>query len=138
MANNTRYTYITFANDVLAIVNGAEVTAEIKERVTLKANDLIATQTAKAEYNKANPKKSTAKGASEATKANGAVILSVLTAEPMTASEICAVAGVELTALQVANAVKFLEGVQSAKVIRETVNAKGLRAQKEYTAYFKA
>ena len=54
----------------------------------------------------------------------------------MTAAEINKALGADYTALQVANAVKFIEGIQSCKVVRDTVNGKGLRQQKEYTAYF--
>ena len=138
MANSKKYTYVDFANEAIAIANRISDlfdTDSERSRFIEKAQALIATQTAKSEYNKSNPKKSTAKGASEQTKANGATIMQVLTSEPMTAAEIAAATGVEFTALQVANAVKFLEGVESVKVVRETVNGKGLKAQKEYTAY---
>lgn len=139
---NTRYTYITFAEEVKELVSGKlTLTAEIAARVTDKANDLIATQSAKQTYNANNPKKSTAKGASEETKAKADLINSVLptTMEmAMTASELNESLGTEFTALQVANAVKFIEGATATKVIRETVNGKGLKQQKEYTAYFKA
>lgn len=136
MANTTRYTYEMFGKDVLALVNGEiEVTDAIRERMTAKAEALIAAQVKKAEYNAAHPKKSTAKGASAATQEKAAAIKSVLTAEPMTAAEINAALGTDYTALQVANAVKFIEGATASKVIRKTTNAKGLTAEKEYTAY---
>lgn len=139
---NTRYTYITFAEEVKALIAGTiQLTPEIATRVTEKANDLIATQTAKKTYNAENPKKSTAKGASEDTKAKATAISSVLpnTAETaITATEINAILETEFTALQVANAVKFIDGATATKVIRETVNGKGLKQQKEYTAYFRA
>lgn len=137
MANTSkRYTYVDFANEVKAVMNGELViTSEIAKRISEKADALIATQTAKATYNANNPKKSTAKGASEETKAKANQIRAILSAEPLTASEINAKLDTEYTALQVANAVKFIEGAQSVKVIRETVNGKGLKSQKEYTAY---
>ena len=53
----------------------------------------------------------------------------------MTAAEINAALGTDYTALQVANAVKYIEGAKASKVIRKTTNAKGLTAEKEYTAY---
>src|SRR5215510_11690691 len=133
MANSTKYTYVTFANEAIALANGTPLTDVA--RFIEKATALIATQESKSAYNKANPKKSTAKGASEDTKAKAAQIAGVLNTEPLTASDINELLGTEYTALQVANAVKFIEGATSTKVIRESVNAKGLKAQKEYTAY---
>lgn len=139
---NARYTYITFAEEVKAIVNGTlTVTDEIKARVNEKAQALIDTQTSKKAYNADHPKKSTAKGASADTQEKANAISAVLANVPegaMTASEINAELGTEYTALQVANAIKFIEGATSVKVIRDSVNAKGLKAQKEYTAYYKA
>lgn len=133
---NARYTYITFAEEVKAILEGKiEITAEVKARVAEKADALIATQTAKKDYNAANPKKSTAKGASAETQAKATQIATILDGEPKTAAEINELLGTEYTALQVANAVKFIEGAKSEKVIRDSVNAKGLKSQKEYTAY---
>jgi len=140
MAKNTRYTYIDMANEIKGLLTGEiAMTAEIGTRVIEKLDALIATQQSKADYNKANPKKSTAKGASEDTKAKGVQIAGVLpnnAENAVTASEINSLLGTEFTALQVANAVKFLDGAVSCKVIRESVNAKGLKAQKEYTAYY--
>lgn len=133
MANNTKYTYVTFAQEAIALANGETITDTA--RFIEKANALIATQTNKAAYNAANPKKATAKGASEDTKAKAAQIGAILDTTPRTASEINALLGTDYTALQVANAVKFIDGATSTKVIRESVNAKGLKSQKEYTAY---
>ena len=139
---NTRYTYVDFANEVKAIVNGeTAITAELTARIVEKADALIATQESKKAYNANNPKKSTAKGASEETKAKAAKIVAVLpdnAENAVTAAEINELTGEDFTALQVANAVKFIEGAKSCKVVRETTNAKGLKSQKEYTAYFKA
>lgn len=133
---NTRYTYAAYAKEVIAIVNGEiEVTDEIRTRVAEKSAALLAAQEAKAAYNATHPKKNTAKGASEATKEKAAAIQGALTATPMTAAEINAALGTDYTALQVANAVKYIEGVKASKVIRKTTNAKGLTAEKEYTAY---
>ena len=134
---NSRYTYAMFAAEVLGIVHGEiELSAEVIERVTAKATDLANAQAKKAEYNAAHPKKSGAKGASAETKAKAEAIKTVLSAEPMTAAEINKALCEDYTALQVANAVKFIEGAKSCKVVRTTVNGKGLKADKEYTAYF--
>ena len=134
---NSRYTYAQFATEVIGIVHGEiELSAEVIERVTAKANDLANAQAKKSAYNATHPKKNTAKGASPATKEKAENIAKALTADPKTTAEINAELGTDYTALQVANAVKFIEGVQSTKVIRKTTNAKGLTAEKEYTAYF--
>ena len=133
---NTRYTYAAYAKEVIAIVNGEiEVTDEIRTRVAEKSAALLAAQESKAAYNATHPKKSTAKGASAATMEKANAIKSVLTASPMTAAEINAALGTDYTALQVANAVKYIEGVTSEKVVRTVTNSKGLTSQKEYTGY---
>lgn len=133
----SRYTYTDFANDVIAIVNGEmKVTPDVTAKVTEKAQALLNAQLAKAAYNATHQRKSTAKGASAETQAKANAIASVLTTTPMTASEINTALGSDYTALQVANAVKFINGVQSTKVVRSSLNAKGLRQEKEYTAYF--
>lgn len=138
--NNTsasKYTYTAFAKEVMGIVSGEiEVTAAVAERVTAKAAALLATQENRAAYNATHPKKSAAKGASADTAAKAEAIKGVLSAEPMTATEINAALGADYTALQVANACKFIPGVATCKVVRTTTNSKGLRADKEYTAYF--
>ncbi len=141
MAKTTRYTYLTFANEVKEILEGTlEITPEVVERMTAKADDLIAAQTAKKEYNAANPRKSAAKGPSETTKALAEKISEVLgkgEETARTAAEINALLETDLSPLQIATAVKFVEGATSCKVIREALNNKGLRSEREYTAYFK-
>ncbi len=137
MANKTSYTYAMFASDVIAILDGdKELTAELTALMRDKASDLLDQQVKKAAYNAAHPKKNAAKGASAETQAKANTIAKVLSVKPMTAAEISAACGVDYTALQVANACKYIEGVKSCKVIRQTVNAKGLKSEKEYTAYF--
>lgn len=132
----SRYTYTQFGNDIIALLNGEiEVTDALRERMTAKAVDLLNAQAKKAEYNATHPKAGKAKGASAETMSKANAIKGVLSTEPMTAAEINAALGADYTALQVANAVKYIEGVTSVKVIRTTTNAKGLTAQKEYTAY---
>lgn len=137
MANNTsKYTYTAFAAEVIGIVKGEiEITPDVAERVSAKAAALLATQESKAAYNAAHPKKSAAKGASPDTAAKAKAIEGVLSATPMTAAEINAALGADYTALQVANACKFIPGVVTSKVVRTTTNGKGLKADKEYTAY---
>ena len=137
MATNTsRYTYKQFGLDIIALAKGElDMTPEVAVRLIEKAQALVNAQESKAAYNATHPKKSTAKGASAATKEKAEAIKSVLGADPMTAAEINAALGTDYTALQVANAVKFIPGAQSCKVARTTVNAKGLKSDKEYTAY---
>lgn len=136
--NNTgnRYTYATFATDVLALLEGKKAltelpTASMKE----KAQALLNAQATKQAYNAAHPRKSSSNGPSGDTKARAAQIATVLDSTPKTAAEINAELGTEYTALQVANAVKYIEGAKSCKVVRSTINGKGLKADKEYTAY---
>lgn len=128
------YTYTMFAQDVIAMLNGEKVDTE-KDTMLAKAEDLLQAQLNKAAYNAAHPRKSTAKGPSEKTAAVIAAIKPVLGAEPMTAADINAALGTTYTALMVANAVKYIDGVTACKVVRTTTNSKGLKADKEYTAY---
>lgn len=141
MAKTTRYTYITFGNEVKEILEGTlEITPEVTKRMTEKADALIAAQTYKQRYNALNPKKSAPKGASEETKALAEKISEVLgkgEETARTAAEINVLLETDLSPLQIATAVKFVEGATSCKVIREVLNNKGLRSEREYTAYFK-
>jgi len=130
-----KYTYVNFANDVIALINGEKVETGTLTLMTEKANDLIKTHTKKAEYNANNPKKAAPKGASTETQANADAIKSVLTNEPMTTEDINAALNAEFTPLQVSNAIRFIDGVEKSKVIRMVKNAKGLTGEKEYTAY---
>lgn len=139
MMNKTtsRYTYANFAADVIAVLNGEiEVTDALKSRMIDKAQALSVAQANKAAYNAAHPKAGKAKGASAETQAKADAIKGILTDDPMTAAEINAALGTDYTALQVANAAKYIDGIRSTKVIRPFVNGKGLRSEKEYTAYF--
>lgn len=135
--NSTKYTYTMLANDVIALLNGEiELTELPKAAMLAKATDLLNAQANKAAYNAAHKAERAPKGASEETKAKAAAIKSALSGTPMTTAEINAALGKDFTALQVANAVKYIEGAKSCKVVRETVNGKGLKSEKEYTAYF--
>lgn len=132
----SRYTYADFAADVVALVNGElELTDDKSAAMVDKANALLAAQVKKSEYNATHAKKSAPKGPSTATMDKANSIASVLTAEPMTTAEINAALGTDYTPLQVANACRYICGVTSCKVVRSTVNAKGLKSDKEYTAY---
>lgn len=136
MATTSKYTYKQFGLDIIALALGElELTPEVSIRLMEKAQALVSAQDSKAAYNAAHPKKSTAKGASAATMEKANAIKSVLTASPMTAAEINAALGTDYTALQVANAVKYIEGVTSEKVVRTVTNSKGLTSEKEYTGY---
>lgn len=135
--STSRYTYSEFAKDVIALADGEiEMTEALASKVREKAVALLATQEAKALYNASHPRKNAAKGASSETQAKATAISTVLTHEPMTTSDINTALGTDFTALQVANAVKFIAGAQSTKMVRTTTNAKGLKQEKEYTAYF--
>ena len=136
MATTSKYTYKQFGLDIIALAKGElELSPEVAMRLMEKAQALVNAQESKAAYNATHPKKSTAKGASAATMEKANAIKSVLTASPMTAAEINAALGTNYTALQVANAVKYIEGVTSEKVVRTIANSKGLTSQKEYTGY---
>lgn len=141
MAKTTsRYTYVLFGEEVKALCATAlqlkAIDAATFERMTEKADALIGTQAKKAEYNKANPKKATAKGASEKTQILVDKLVGILSSEPMTTAEISEVLGEKLEALQVSNAMRYVPNSDKTKVIRTTTNDKGLTSQKEYTAYF--
>lgn len=66
----------------------------------------------------------------------GTAIAKVLGTEPMTMREINAALGTDYTALQVANAVKYIPGAESCKVWRMVTNGRGEKVEREYTAYF--
>lgn len=139
MAKNTRYTYVSFGNEVVDVVASALtnklIDAMQAERMIDKANALIATQEKKSTYNAANPKKSTPKGASEKTQAVANALASVLTDIPMTTAELNEALGTTYTPLQVSNAIKFVPNWAKETVVRDVVSPKGLKSQKEYTAY---
>lgn len=134
-ANN--YTYAMFGNDIVSLAKGElELTPELSVKLITKAQALITAQEKKAAYNAAHPSKTKSKGPSDDTKALAKKIAAVLSDTPMTAAEIgIAIREADIPALRVSNAVKFIEGVKKTKVVRETVNNKGLMAQREYTAY---
>ena len=63
-------------------------------------------------------------------------IRSVLSGEAKTVAEINAEMGTDYTALQIADAMSYIENVYRMKVTRGYVNIKGKRETREYTAYF--
>lgn len=132
------YTYADFAADIVKLCEGEiQLTPELVALMLPKAKSLAGQQEKKREYNATHTSTSKPKGASDVTKSRAASIAAVLTGEPMTAAEISAAIGEELSALQVSNAIKY-SGVdyKSAKVIRDTIDNKGLRVQRQYTAYY--
>lgn len=137
-ANKTgnKYTYSQFATDVISLLTGEKGMGELPiSAMTDKAQALLNAQATKQAYNASHPRKSTAKGPGGDTQARAAQIAEVLDATPKTAADINAELGTDFTALQVANACKYIEGCKSCKVIRTTTNGKGLKADREYTAY---
>lgn len=131
------YTYSNFASDVIALADGIlEMTPDLAEKMRAKASDLLATQATKAAYNAAHPSKSKAKGASDVTKTLAKDIEDVLTSVPMTGAEIAHALGKELNALQISNAVQYIPNAKKTLVIRSVTNSKGLRAEKQYAAYY--
>lgn len=131
---NKIYTYATFAQDIIAMANGREISVDIETFIN-KANALYEAQVKKAEYNATHKRASTSKMSDE-TKALIENLKKVLKNTPQTGAELNKAMGTEYTALRIANAVAKIDGVKSTKVIRTTVNSKGLKADREYTAYF--
>lgn len=135
--SGNKYTYAMFAGDVISLLTGEKGMGDLPiAAMTEKAQALLAAQATKAAYNASHPRKSTAKGPGGDTQARATAIAGVLTSDPKTAADINADLGTDYTALQVANAVKYIEGAKSTKVVRTTVNGKGLKADREYTAYY--
>lgn len=132
----SKYTYSDFANEAISIGTTGKIDNIDLERFMEKAQALLISQENKKAYNETHPKKSTSKGASENTRTLANAITKVLTATPATGAEIATALNNPLSALQIANACKFIENCQACKVVRTTVNSKGLSAEKEYTAYF--
>lgn len=132
-----KYTYRDFCLDIIAATKGEiDLSAkEYSEKISTKATDFITSLDNKVKYNETHEKKNTKKGPSAETIEKANAIKSVLTDTAKTATEINAELGTNFSGLEVSNAVKFIEGVQTEKVIRDAVNSKGLKRQNEYTAY---
>lgn len=132
-----KMTYVEFGERMIDILHGLEEFPDQKELIE-KAEDLVSSHRAKSEKAKERSaqKEKTSK-VSQKTLDNAKAVKAVLSSEPMTSDEIAIAAkNPNLTALLVANAVKYIDGVEKTKVRREKVNSKGLKAEKEYTAYF--
>ena len=130
----TRYTDKEFFNDVLDLLETADLPDEKIGAMTAKAMAKLEQLEKRADYSK-NHRKPAVSKVSEETKALAAEIEAVLTDTPMTAAEINEALGADYTALKIAGAVKQIPGVKTEKVIRETVNKAGLKAERPYTAY---
>ena len=134
MASNT-YTNKQFFNDVLNLIDESDMDDVLRGAMQEKALKALAQLEKRADYAKAHPRKSTAKGASEATRALAAEIGAILTAEPQTAAEINEVLDASYSALKISGAAKYIPGVVTSKVRRMTTDHKGLAVEREYTAY---
>lgn len=131
MAN---YTDKDFYNDVLNLIAESDLDDVVAGAMTAKALKKLEQVEHRAEYS-ANHRKPATSKVSAATKEGAAEIGAILTAEPMTASEINEVLGTDYTALRVANLCRYIPGVVTSKVRRMTVDRKGLSVEREYTAY---
>ena len=134
MADSKKMTKREALEIAIEFLGETECSAEVIE----KLEGMVAQEVKRAEYSKEHRKPAAKKGPSEATKIIAAEIGAILTDTPMTTAEINDVLGTDYTALKVANAAKFIPGVVATKVVRPTVGKNGLRAEREYTAYFLA
>jgi len=133
MAN---YTYKMFCENILTVLDNLPTDYPNLEEMKKKCLAFYKAQSTKAEY--ASTHKKNISKVSQETLNNGKEVLEILSksATPLTGMEIAAVAGKNWKPIQVSTYVKFVPEIGTTKVVRETVNAKGLTAQKEYTAYF--
>lgn len=129
------YTNKQFFNDVLTLIDESDMDDVLRGAMQDKALKALEQLEKRADYAKAHPRKSAAKGASEATRALAAEIGAILTAEPMTSTEINELLGTDYSALRISGVAKFIPGIVTSKVTRETVGKNGLKAEREYTAY---
>ncbi len=128
------YTDKEFYNDIIALIAESDLDDVIAGAMTAKARKKLEQVEHRAEYSATHRKPATSK-VSTATKEGAAEIGAILTAEPMTATEINEVLGTDYTALRVANLCKYIPGVVTSKVRRMTTDKKGLAVEREYTAY---
>ena len=140
---NTRYTYSQFAKDVLELLASVDVTdfGLDSESMTEKANALIEQQERKRAYN-ANKRAENAGKPKELSDKMKDLIALIKPAIPkgkenaVTGADINRITGSELYAMQISNACSHIPNCQKVKVIREVENSKGLKQEKEYTAYY--
>ena len=142
----TRYTYSQFANDVITMANifldGEQPELSLDfEKIIDKANKLLEQQARKAEYN-ANKRAENAGKPKELSDKMKDLIALIKPAIPkgkenaVTGADINRITGSELYAMQISNACNHIPNCQKTKVIREVENNKGLKQEKEYTAYY--
>jgi len=127
-----KITYAEMAEELINILQGEEQQID-NELLINKLQDLKATQERKAEKAKSNPK--TPKGASEKTLENGKIVKALLTNEFLTGAEIIEKGNLDFSVLQVATYLKYQDGIEKGKKVVTVTNSKGLKAEKEQTAY---
>ena len=140
---NTRYTYSQFAEDILELLESIDISefGLDYEKMSEKARALIEQQERKRAYN-ANKRAENAgkpKELSDKMKDLIALIKPVIPKgvdNAVTGADINRITGSELYAMQISNACTHIPNCQKTKVIREVENNKGLKQQKEYTAYY--
>lgn len=140
---NTRYTYSQFAEDVLELIECVDILefGMDYEKMSEKARALIEQQERKKAYN-ANKRAENAgkpKELSDKMKDLIALIKPVIPKgidNAVTGADINRITGSDLYAMQISNACTHIPNCQKTKVIREVENNKGLKQQKEYTAYY--
>lgn len=138
------FTKAVFYNQVLALARGEEVEAAMAELVAQAAEYELEGIAARATTAGTGEKKDPL--ASDYAKALSAAIVPLVDGTPKTAKELIAAAtakgklapnGKEFAAPWVSRVLNATAGVVAVKKIVDTVDAKGLKAQREVTAYKK-
>lgn len=140
---NTRYTYSQFAKDVLKLLGCVDVSEFGLNygKMSEKAEALIEQQERKKEYN-ANKRAENAGKPKELSDKMKALIALIKPAIPkginnaVTGADINRITGSELYAMQISNACSHIPNCQKTKIIQQVENSKGLKQEKEYTAYY--
>lgn len=139
------FTKQIFFNEVLKLARGEEVEASMADLVAQAAEYELEGIAARATAAGASGEKKDPL-ASDYAKALSAAIVPLVDATPKTAKELIAAAtakgllapnGKEFAAPWVSRVLNATEGVTAVKKIVDTVDAKGLKAQREVTAYKK-
>ncbi len=142
-----RFTYVDFGNLVKAVIDGtrevSSLTEQEKADLIKKANAILDREANRADYVAKNPEKTKhkAKGPSPETLALADKLYGVLSiaSKPVTIHDFrtsLKMTAEELSPLRVANAMKFIKGVQRVEnVKREVTDSKGLTSQRLYTGY---
>lgn len=138
------FTKAIFFNEVLKLARGEEVEAAMAELVAQAAEYELEGIASRASTAGTGEKKDPL--ASDYAKALSAAIVPLVDGTPKTAKELIAAAtakgklapnGKEFAAPWVSRVLNATEGVTAVKKIVDTVDAKGLKAQREVTAYKK-